>query len=340
MDRLKGLDGIRGPLAVFVALSHAYSHFTGWGTGYNFFKNATFAVDVFFMLSGMVLYHNYHSRDRDGFVQKFLRARVLRLLPMNVLAMILIPVCLLISTGEAFPGWVGTPSLTKIVSDLFLINNFSGLVPYINPPTWSISSEMFMGSVVVLLCCFRFYMSIIILLAALLVMFLTNFKSHDIVNPVYYIFTGGMIRCAFGISLGIIAYKLATKLTVYPAACNLFNKFAPYALFFILVIMVGVRLSTLQYVLVTGILALTIAMISMRESSVSWLLDSVPLRELGYRSYSIYLLHTPVIYLFLFLKSDNLSHNVFFASLAVLLTIFISKYTARYIETPFTKIMK
>lgn len=52
MKRLAGLDGLRGLLAIGVALSHSYSHFTGWHTGYDIFHNPDYAVDYFFYLIG------------------------------------------------------------------------------------------------------------------------------------------------------------------------------------------------------------------------------------------------------------------------------------------------
>ena len=338
--RLACLDGIRGVLAVFVALSHAYSHFTGWGSGYNFFRNATFAVDIFFILSGIVLYHNYQLKIKNGMVKEFLLSRFLRLYPLHIIAMMLIPLSLFISTGNAFPGWTLQPTFLRFFSDLLLLNNFSGLVAFLNPPTWSISSELFVGSIVVIACCFRFYLAILIIVSSLLIMLLTSFKSNDIVTPIMSIISGGMLRCAFCISLGVIAYKIALYIQEDSLLFRAIDRTSIYALFTVIALMVGLRLTVPQYVVITAALSVYIAVMSMNKSSVSWLLNSEPLKELGFRSYSIYLLHTPVIYLFIGFKSENLSHNVFFATLSIILTIYISKFTSRYIEKPFIDIGK
>jgi peptidoglycan/LPS O-acetylase OafA/YrhL len=77
--RLECLDGLRGLLALYVLVSHMapFAALPGWMT--HPFSHGEAAVDVFFVLSGMVIVRSLesHSYDRHG----FLFARAARTLP-------------------------------------------------------------------------------------------------------------------------------------------------------------------------------------------------------------------------------------------------------------------
>lgn len=338
MQRLKGLDGVRGILAVCVALSHSYSHFTGWGTGYNFFRNSTYAVDIFFILSGIVLYYNYKDKIQQNKVHAitFLITRVFRLFPIYLFSLAMIPICLYVSNGQFFPDWVGTPSLTRVLPDLFLTNNIFGMTPFLNPPSWSISSELFIGSIVVILCCFDFRLSILVILLSILSMHYLGIKPNDINKSFLGFISGGMARCAFGVSMGVLSIEIIQKLT---SKLKLQSKL----IFFIMslsasmtiIIMVGVYLDLTEYIIITTFIALSIAALPFSENIILRAMESDVLKFLGDRSFSIYLMHTPVIYAFLAFKSNDINYNIAFATIAVLSTVYLSKFTLMYIEKPF-----
>ncbi|HEX8625303.1 MAG TPA: acyltransferase [Allosphingosinicella sp.] len=143
---LPALTGIRGLAAWFVVLYHirvgAYSYLPD-GASFVLSKGYL-AVDLFFMLSGFVLWLNYSDRlRRDGFaaVPKYLARRAARIWPLHifVLALTVVYATLVAATGElntAHYPWQELPL------HVLLIHNwgFTSALTW-NDPSWSISGE-------------------------------------------------------------------------------------------------------------------------------------------------------------------------------------------------------
>jgi len=143
---LPALTGIRGLAAWFVVLYHIRIGAVPYlpeGASFALSKGYL-AVDLFFMLSGFVLWLNYSDRlRRDGLdaVPKFLARRVARIWPLHlfILALTVIYAALVAATGElntAHYPWAELPL------HVLLVHNWgftSGLTW--NDPSWSISGE-------------------------------------------------------------------------------------------------------------------------------------------------------------------------------------------------------
>jgi peptidoglycan/LPS O-acetylase OafA/YrhL len=143
---LPALTGIRGLAAWFVVLYHIRVGAVAYLPEEASFvlSKGYLAVDLFFMLSGFVLWLNYSDRlRRDGFeaVPKYLARRVARIWPLHVfiLALTVAYAFLVASTGDlnsAHYPWAELPL------HLLLIHNWgftAGLTW--NDPSWSISGE-------------------------------------------------------------------------------------------------------------------------------------------------------------------------------------------------------
>jgi peptidoglycan/LPS O-acetylase OafA/YrhL len=143
---LPALTGIRGLAAWFVVLYHirlgAVPHLPAWA---NFaLSKGYLAVDLFFMLSGFVLWLNYSGRlRRDGMkaVPKYLARRVARVWPLHlfILGLTVIFAAVVAATGELNPNhypWAELPL------HVLLIHNwgFTSALTW-NDPSWSISGE-------------------------------------------------------------------------------------------------------------------------------------------------------------------------------------------------------
>jgi peptidoglycan/LPS O-acetylase OafA/YrhL len=75
--RFVTLDGMRGVAAICVMFFH-YLLFTS----YHVFEHATYAVDLFFVISGIVLTHSYGSKISNGMTfSEFIKIRIIRLYP-------------------------------------------------------------------------------------------------------------------------------------------------------------------------------------------------------------------------------------------------------------------
>jgi peptidoglycan/LPS O-acetylase OafA/YrhL len=85
-DRYAALDGLRG----FAALSVVFYHFGHWLSAASLAANSHLAVDLFFCLSGFVLPLAYEERFRVSLSPlEFFRIRLIRLMPLVVLATII-----------------------------------------------------------------------------------------------------------------------------------------------------------------------------------------------------------------------------------------------------------
>jgi peptidoglycan/LPS O-acetylase OafA/YrhL len=137
-----GLESLRGICALSVVLIHV-----PWAFHFRqsfYVQNAWLFVDFFFVLSGFVIAttHGRSARDRGAFLG-FMIKRLFRLYPLHLATMAAFAVLiaarvLLIGAGNFVPpDWK-----LQTVAQLFLLHSWgvSGDV-FLNPPSWSISTE-------------------------------------------------------------------------------------------------------------------------------------------------------------------------------------------------------
>ncbi|WP_271079253.1 acyltransferase family protein [Aurantiacibacter sp. MUD61] len=143
---LPALTGTRGIAAWFVVLYHARLSLTGWVPEplIGVFARGYLAVDLFFMLSGFVMWLNYGPRLRAGGLAgapDFWWRRVARIWPLHIavlLAMVGFAV-LLVVTGRPTDGY----PFAELPLHVLLLQNwgFTDALSW-NHPAWSISAEM------------------------------------------------------------------------------------------------------------------------------------------------------------------------------------------------------
>ncbi|WP_210501966.1 acyltransferase family protein [Pantoea ananatis] len=340
MDRLKGLDGIRGLLALTVAIVHTLGHLTGWQSGLNPIKNASYAVDVFFMMSGIVLYHVYKEDicSRKVSIPQFIGIRFLRLYPLHLITIISVPIILKFSTGEFLPTWIGRTDFSNILGDLSLLNAMSvGFDLSLNQPSWSISVEFYLGSLLVILFCKKRYMTYITTALGITLAIALKINPIDIREPYILLANGGIIRCLYSMSVGVISYELFFTKRKSIAGNSLIKAIGLLGVVSLFFTITFAKLNTSSYLFITPLIALSIVCITISDSNAFSFLDKKILRILGKRSYSIYLLHTPIVYMALFFRSDSQHGNLFLSTLCIIITVFLSKYSEKYVEQPFIK---
>ncbi|MBU9821896.1 acyltransferase [Rahnella sp. BCC 1045] len=342
MQRLKGLDGIRGVLALVVALAHALGHFTGWKSGINPIHNTSFAVDVFFVLSGIVLFHVYSEsiQNKELNFVCFFKKRVLRLYPMHLVANILIPISLFISSGVFYPDWIGNVTFANIIGDNLLLNSMNvGFDFSSNQPSWSISIELYIGTLLAFTCCkYKFAPILFAFLSIALAIF---FKIHpkDINENKDILVNGGIVRCLFSMSSGVFVYSIIRKnLNIFQRHPITTGLIGIGGFWFMVATIYNINLSMTEYYFVVLITSIAVSLVGLIGFNSLKFLDSGFFSMLGRRSFSIYLLHTPILYLLLGLKTVNNTYNVAVAIAAIILTVIVSGYTSKYIENPFIKV--
>ncbi len=148
---IPSLTGIRGILALWVVVYHFWPDVLALAPVFRFLTpiigKGHFAVPAFFILSGVVLAHNYrhlgHTARRKD-VANFLMKRLARIYPVHFVSLMAVLAMVIVSRSR---GWSIADSgytFVDFVLNLFLVHTW---VPHFtlnwNYPSWSISSEWF-----------------------------------------------------------------------------------------------------------------------------------------------------------------------------------------------------
>jgi peptidoglycan/LPS O-acetylase OafA/YrhL len=140
-NRIAPLDGLRGLAAFSVVLYHVYfaqpSYLRFFPT---FLMNGSTAVYVFFVLSGFVLAIPYWSGRALGWVP-FIGKRLLRIYPVLIASLVLAVVCAEISPNQNL--WIPRHDLASVVYDLLLIG--MPVNADLNGPIWTLVVEIKVG---------------------------------------------------------------------------------------------------------------------------------------------------------------------------------------------------
>jgi peptidoglycan/LPS O-acetylase OafA/YrhL len=142
--RIHSLDGLRAVAASLVVIHHLFASRSGTGVLSNFLSSATASgVDLFFVLSGVVLGPRYIREGRPMLVGDYFRRRAQRLWPPYVAAWLLAGLAIAVTT--AWPTWWSTSAYLPTfnwgswLGQLFIIDWWSTLF---NFAWWSLDVEI------------------------------------------------------------------------------------------------------------------------------------------------------------------------------------------------------
>lgn len=293
-DRFLVLESWRGICAMAVVLFH----FGGLSHIYEFplIRNGDLGVKFFFVLSGFVMMHAYGGRLTGAVgVRQFIIRRIGRLYPLHLatlLAMVLLELVKLglaaglgIQSGE--PPFEGTNSLPALVANVALLNGL-GLFeePTWNGPSWTISTEIATYLIFLFVCLLGGWWTKVVSLALIPLAF----------AGVVFIDAGvaggkGIFICVFGFFLGVQVYILYRILrdhgVVLSASLEWIALLGIFAVFWAMP-QVGTILSSLVF-------GFAILVFAFQRGPVSRVLLSPAPLFLGVISYSVYLVHFPIL---------------------------------------------
>ena len=339
MNRIVTLDYLRGIAAFGIMLFHYYGDIFG-KLGPNDFlgKVGVYGVTIFYVLSGLTLYHVYHEKLTANIasIKKFFLKRVIRIHPLLILSTVLTLVIF-----KSFGNYNA--------STLFL--NFTGLFGlldwsnYITQGAWSIGNELvfyLFFPVFVLTFKFKkiiFYLFFLLLFSIYLYFTFYVIKPgvdteniwHNYVNPLNQVF-----YFLGGFSIGAFFSK------------KYINPIVSYALLFAAVITFTLYPinGTDEALLFTGFnrIAFTLmcytACLSLYKLNFTLpLIFDKPIRLLGEISYSVYLLHIVCLKLtqYGFAKAGLSSESWIFFFSAIAITIVVSYLVYTYYEMFFMR---
>jgi peptidoglycan/LPS O-acetylase OafA/YrhL len=350
---IRSLEGVRGIAALIVALYHLK-------IGSDYFaiiRNGYLFVDLFFVLSGFVMCAAYATtlRTMDD-VRPFLIRRIGRLFPLLVFSTVIF---VLVADGIVFakqfavshgygaflnsPGALQylVPTTAEVLSTLTLTHSlgiFDHLI--LNTPTWSISTEFYTYLVFAAVCLMfvgrsRLIVFALLCIAGLLISDWASVNIYDCISKkngcLSLTYDYGFPRCVSSFFLGALSYYTSRRFCFNPTSLQLTAGLA-LAILFALVDYVPAAAFAFPVAF-----ALLVLAISTDTGPLCNALKPKLFQALGQRSYSIYLMHMPLLLIF-----ENLSKRaagimsltaILLAYVAVLYVV--SGWTYRWIENPF-----
>ncbi len=345
--RIDALTGIRGLACVWVVALHSYPVFQRLlalppEAGVRPIRTGYLAVDMFFILSGFILSHRYlpvlvSSSATD--LRDFAIGRVSRIMPLN---WFMLAVLVAAAYSVPTPGWAPEKlDWTAFVASVFLVQSWGFADPLAwNFPAWSMSTEWaayllfpamiwlvsrFTGSTAASI---GFGISLAALAALMSVVGQGTLDHTGLLS---------LPRCFFEFFAGVCLYRILQ--------CGHGLRGAPEALpdslmvLGIAAVLAAVLSTRLELVAPFGFAAL-LAACALESRLSKFLFATVPVMFLGEISYSLYLSHTFVIYVFdtvgsgmgFYAASGAL--RLSFAAIMIALLLAVPTATWRYVELP------
>ncbi len=201
------LDALRGIAAIGVVIFHMQRVFVPIAT-----PGGYLAVDLFFMMSGVVLSHAYESRFQGGMgTLDFMRARLIRLYPLYLVGTLVgIAVTLASMFDHNIGGWAPRSLLRAALVALVFLPNLSakpvGQLFPLNIPCWSLFFELLVNLLFVIfwpLLTSRRLMVVTLLTGLALGLAIVSKGSID-QGSIPLSFAVGLARTIFGFSIGVL----------------------------------------------------------------------------------------------------------------------------------------
>lgn len=233
---IRSMTGVRGIAALSVVALH---YFDNVGASSRPWQHAYLAVDLFFMLSGLVLALNYSSTvtldaGRDPYIA-FIKKRIARIFPLYIVVT-LIETALDIfrhTRGAALPD---TWNLKGMIANLLLVQSW-GFARSIVHPAWSLSTELaayLLFPVLVLLTIkSRKAVALVVAATSVAILLAASVGSRNCAEctGLYDLHIGDtpypLMRCLTGFMFGLFAWRLVSLPRIRAiASTDLFAVFA------------------------------------------------------------------------------------------------------------------
>jgi len=265
-----------------------------WGGG-GPLENAALAVDLFFVLSGFILFSKYWGEISDlGSLRRFLVFRVARIYPLHAVTLVVVVAIFglsVIKGGELF-NELRTPD--SLVYEALLIHGI-GVTPNTswNAPSWSISAEYVTYFIFGLVCMLAAVHKFAIWLGVGLFIYsgFMLFQNGTLLDAHAY----ALARCIYSFFIGIMCAVVTKRKGVghFSISSVTFLEAAVVVACFCAIASSDRGVSTL---LLPWIFAVSVIVFSADRGLLSRLLASTPFKKGGELSYSIYMWHIPVLF--------------------------------------------
>lgn len=357
MSKINAAESIRGLACVAVVFSHLSLTFlpflhnfesvdssgVAWidwlhHSPFGFLYSGTGAVFVFFVLSGYVLsYAILRKNDIPLKIKAMSLKRYPRLaIPAGISCLVAFAILSIpVDTSNILGNWMqkygaSSPTLLNALYEGFLGSFIFG---YINTNwvLWTMQIEL-IGSFVLFALLYIYYINKKLFIPVAIISPL----PFVIISPVVAL---GIYAFVFGIFIYLYGKKIPTIISILLLIAGLYfsgvnSTSNSYAIFTSI-------LGTKTSILLNFAAGICIVYSILMNEKLSKVLDKKPLVKLGALSFSIYLLHIPLIYLIavpIFNLILNLSNSYVFSAISssiilIIITLFFSYFYSKYIDT-------
>lgn len=316
------LDGLRGILALSVVFLHyginsavqRLSH--GYLVGFKF----QLSVDFFFVLSGFVL--AFSMREARPSVISFATKRVFRLVPVHYACLLALLAISVVAPGPLPYLPKPLPSST-ILADFFLAMPIIWQRDSVNVPSWSVSWEL--------------YLPILAVIAAPWIASIVNRYSRVIAIALCVL----MAWVAILVSDGAMLYGERACLGLAAGACLFQSRVSvprqlatPTVLYGLVILMLALMLASASFPAAAVIFPVTVFATILVGARTRSLLSSRPLAWLGSISYTLYMVHIPVLVAMTLVFGDRINASFGLKGIAIVLAIVAASALTVLVERP------
>lgn len=350
-ERLYELDSLRGIAALGVVLWHYTAMWQARPMNWlfaPFYNSGLLLVDFFFVLSGFVIARAYWNNERSNGLTQNLTQRLARIYPLHLVTLLsVIPLQISITHLLGPQDYLFLNNdLYHFVLNLFLLNRSSLEVGFSwNAPAWSISTEMIINIVFFALIALGrrtavIGMTVCFLIAASVITkngMLVSERLFGLINP-------DIMRTTAGFFIGVATYQISKTVKL----SSIRNSFIADIIFLgatsaLISFMVYGREWNIrpEHIVFTVFPLIILSAVSSR--AIKHALNLKPLTKLGEWSYSIYLVHFPLLLATLLLSTiaeyKFPYESAWFVAAFLGVVIFISSVTYKTIEVPGKRIL-
>ncbi len=361
------LDGFRGLLALFVAIYHTiwFSHINSL----TFFNNGAVIIDLFFALSGFLMFYLYDGKlNSDADAKAFIKKRFARLYPLHAFMLLIFVVFAVMRLwahkvgiashefGEILPftegakeGWGSLLSHLTLTHAIGLNDSLT-----FNPPAWTISAEFFTYFAFIAIMLWarpKSLMNFLALGVAALAIYAMLYQLKPNMDITY---DYAVLRCMAGFFIGMIAAKSYRE--IKPAVQAMASQ---KRIFVFSVLELSVVLASTLFIIYCGgklqffvapFLLAFILIFAFDGGVISYVMRAKLFGYLAKISYSTYMTHVIISIAFSILGNTVLSHFApnwdagwggdLWLMIYLCVVIAVSHLTYHYVEVPGGKFVR
>ncbi|KAA1242377.1 acyltransferase [Aquimarina sp. RZ0] len=373
---LNSLTPLRGIAAVLVFFHH-FNSFLGQllPTGNYLVTKWYLMVDFFFLLSGFIMYHVYGNTFKNNIKKKdiieFIKARFARLYPLHFFMLsfsigIFALLKFKIAASDIPPILNLLFDPNTIISNLFLVQAWGmHLEASYNVPSWSISAEWFLYLIFPFLLFFmnkykktaKWLIAVFAIAGLCSIMYhfqpmdwllrneYLNIPDTNVPKNSINVITGiALLRGLCSFSVGMVLYEIFRTKWMIKYLSKSYVSFAIWS--FLLIVWIG---DWLPDVLAIPFFCILLLNAVYSQGVLKRLLNNRVFNYLGEISYSIYMIHVPLMFLLYMItlmlgiegesahESTNFLDNFIASIIGLLVVIGLASLTYYFIEKPLRK---